>query len=241
MKTVIYDLKRNGKIIGAFCIFAFAAIAQFWRRDLSTYSISTLNYYFFWACYVGLVIIITNLHIEDFRYGTIKELYVRTGDAWKILLRRLLSALCVAGIFYVPAIINQMITIQKLTNINPSLNERAYGLELLIIYIGSAAFLSAYVALIAYSVKSYKKAYFIAVLPLIIIDYLLPVIFYQGKLDENGFFGAASRILRITPNGIIKVWAETQRVSSMEALLLLAYIAVLYAITWAVQRRRDCI
>ena len=241
MKTVIYDLKRNGKIIGAFCIFAFAAIAQFWRRDLSTYSISTLNYYFFWACYVGLVIIITNLHIEDFRYGTIKELYVRTGDAWKILLRRLLSALCVAGIFYVPAIINQMITIQKLTNINPSLNERAYGLELLIIYIGSAAFLSAYVALIAYSVKSYKKAYFIAVLPLIIIDYLLPVIFYQGKLDENGFFGAASRVLRITPNGIIKVWAETQRVSSMEALLLLAYIAVLYAITWAVQRRRDCI
>ena len=241
MKTVIYDLKRNGKIIGAFCIFAFAAIAQFWRRDLSTYSISTLNYYFFWACYVGLVIIITNLHIEDFRYGTIKELYVRTGDAWKILLRRLLSALCVAGIFYVPAIINQMITIQKLTNINPSLNERAYGLELLIIYIGSAAFLSAYVALIAYSVKSYKKAYFIAVLPLIIIDYLLPVIFYQGKLDENGFFGAASRILRITPNGIIKVWAETQRVSSMEALLLLAYIAVLYAITWAVQMRRDCI
>lgn len=241
MKTVIYDLKRNGKIIGAFCIFAFAAIAQFWRRDLSTYSISTLNYYFFWACYVGLVIIITNLHIEDFRYGTIKELYVRTGDAWKILLRRLLSALCVAGIFYVPAIINQMITIQKLTNINPSLNERAYGLELLIIYIGSAAFLSAYVALIAYSVKSYKKAYFIAVLPLIIIDYLLPVIFYQGKLDENGFLGAASRILRITPNGIIKVWAETQRVSSMEALLLLAYIAVLYAITWAVQRRRDCI
>lgn len=241
MKTVIYDLKRNGKIIGAFCFFAFAAIAQFWRRDLSTYSISTLNYYFFWACYVGLVIIITNLHIEDFRYGTIKELYVRTGDAWKILLRRLLSALCVAGIFYVPAIINQMITIQKLTNINPSLNERAYGLELLIIYIGSAAFLSAYVALIAYSVKSYKKAYFIAVLPLIIIDYLLPVIFYQGKLDENGFFGAASRILRITPNGIIKVWAETQRVSSMEALLLLAYIAVLYAITWAVQRRRDCI
>lgn len=241
MKTVIYDLKRNGKIIGAFCIFAFAAIAQFWRRDLSTYSISTLNYYFFWACYVGLVIIITNLHIEDFRYGTIKELYVRTGDAWKILLRRLLSALCVAGIFYVPAIINQMITIQKLTNINPSLNARAYGLELLIIYIGSAAFLSAYVALIAYSVKSYKKAYFIAVLPLIIIDYLLPVIFYQGKLDENGFFGAASRILRITPNGIIKVWAETQRVSSMEALLLLAYIAVLYAITWAVQRRRDCI
>ena len=241
MKTVIYDLKRNGKIIGVFCIFAFAAIAQFWRRDLSTYSISTLNYYFFWACYVGLVIIITNLHIEDFRYGTIKELYVRTGDAWKILLRRLLSALCVAGIFYVPAIINQMITIQKLTNINPSLNERAYGLELLIIYIGSAAFLSAYVALIAYSVKSYKKAYFIAVLPLIIIDYLLPVIFYQGKLDENGFFGAASRILRITPNGIIKVWAETQRVSSMEALLLLAYIAVLYAITWAVQRRRDCI
>ena len=241
MKTVIYDLKRNGKIIGAFCIFAFAAIAQFWRRDLSTYSISTLNYYFFWACYVGLVIIITNLHIEDFRYGTIKELYVRTGDAWKILLRRLLSALCVAGIFYVPAIINQMITIQKLTNINPSLNERAYGLELLIIYIGSAAFLSAYVALIAYSVNSYKKAYFIAVLPLIIIDYLLPVIFYQGKLDENGFFGAASRILRITPNGIIKVWAETQRVSSMEALLLLAYIAVLYAITWAVQRRRDCI
>lgn len=241
MKTVIYDLKRNGKIIGAFCIFAFAAIAQFWRRDLSTYSISTLNYYFFWACYVGLVIIITNLHIEDFRYGTIKELYVRTGDAWKILLRRLLSALCVAGIFYVPAIINQMITIQKLTNINPSLNERAYGLELLIIYIGSAAFLSAYVALIAYSVKSYKKAYFIAVLPLIIIDYLLPVIFYQGKLDENGFFGAASRILRITPNGIIKVWAETQRVSCMEALLLLAYIAVLYAITWAVQRRRDCI
>ena len=241
MKTVIYDLKRNGKIIGAFCIFAFAAIAQFWRRDLSTYSISTLNYYFFWACYVGLVIIITNLHIEDFRYGTIKELYVRTGDAWKILLRRLLSALCVAGIFYVPAIINQMITIQKLTNINPSLNERAYGLELLIIYIGSAAFLSAYVALIAYSVKSYKKAYFIAVPPLIIIDYLLPVIFYQGKLDENGFFGAASRILRITPNGIIKVWAETQRVSSMEALLLLAYIAVLYAITWAVQRRRDCI
>lgn len=241
MKTVIYDLKRNGKIIGAFCIFAFAAIAQFWRRDLSTFSISTLNYYFFWACYVGLVIIITNLHIEDFRYGTIKELYVRTGDAWKILLRRLLSALCVAGIFYVPAIINQMITIQKLTNINPSLNERAYGLELLIIYIGSAAFLSAYVALIAYSVKSYKKAYFIAVLPLIIIDYLLPVIFYQGKLDENGFFGAASRILRITPNGIIKVWAETQRVSSMEALLLLAYIAVLYAITWAVQRRRDCI
>lgn len=176
--------------------------------------------------------------IGDF---TIKELYVRTGDAWKILLRRLLSALCVAGIFYVPAIINQMITIQKLTNINPSLNERAYGLELLIIYIGSAAFLSAYVALIAYSVKSYKKAYFIAVLPLIIIDYLLPVIFYQGKLDENGFFGAASRILRITPNGIIKVWAETQRVSSMEALLLLAYIAVLYAITWAVQRRRDCI
>ena len=140
-----------------------------------------------------------------------------------------------------PAIINQMITIQKLTNINPSLNERAYGLELLIIYIGSAAFLSAYVALIAYSVKSYKKAYFIAVLPLIIIDYLLPVIFYQGKLDENGFFGAASRVLRITPNGIIKVWAETQRVSSMEALLLLAYIAVLYAITWAVQRRRDCI
>ena len=241
MKTVIYDLKRNGKIIGAFCIFAFSAIAQFWRRDLSTYSISTLNYYFFWACYVGLVIIITNLHIEDFRYGTIKELYVRTGDAWKILLRRLLSALCVAGIFYVPAIINQMITIQKLTNINPSLNERAYGLELLIIYIGSAAFLSAYVALIAYSVKSYKKAYFIAVLPLIIIDYLLPVIFYQGKLDENCFFGAASRVLRITPNGIIKVWAETQRVSSMEALLLLAYIAVLYAITWAVQRRRDCI
>lgn len=164
MKTVIYDLKRNGKIIGAFCIFAFAAIAQFWRRDLSTYSISTLNYYFFWACYVGLVIIITNLHIEDFRYGTIKELYVRTGDAWKILLRRLLSALCVAGIFYVPAIINQMITIQKLTNINPSLNERAYGLELLIIYIGSAAFLSAYVALIAYSVKSYKKAYFFTVI-----------------------------------------------------------------------------
>lgn len=81
--------------------------------------------------------------IGDF---TIKELYVRTGDAWKILLRRLLSALCVAGIFYVPAIINQMITIQKLTNINPSLNERAYGLELLIIYIGSAAFLSAYPA-----------------------------------------------------------------------------------------------
>ncbi|QTE69797.1 hypothetical protein [Aristaeella hokkaidonensis] len=241
MKTVLYDLKRNYKAIGIFCLFSFVVIAQFWRRDLRSYSVAVLNYYFFWTSFIGMMVVITNLHMEDFRSGAIKELYVFIESGWKLIARRLLSVICVAGIFYLPALINQTIGIQKLKKVDPSLVEGTYALNLLVIYMGAAVFLSAYVMLIAYSVRSYKKAYFIAVLPPLVLNYLLPFIITQGQLDENGPLGMVSKILKKTPNGIITVWSQTQMVSWEDGVLLLVYIAGLYAVAYVFYRNRDCI